>query len=111
MNFLEEKELYLIPDLKLDLFAEQFSVCPRVLSEIINKEFKTNFNDYINSYRINHSIQLLKENCKSQNITISEIMYCSGFNSRSVFYVYFKDKTGKTPKEFKKFVCNHNNEQ
>ncbi len=44
---------------------------------------------------------LLLQNNTGNQITIMEIMYDVGFNSRSVFNTAFKNKTGVTPSQYK----------
>lgn len=54
-------------------------------------------NDYINKFRIEHAIQLLKQT----DLTIMQISEMLGFNSQSYFSTIFKQATGLTPSKFK----------
>ena len=57
-----------------------------------------NYYQLINSYRIKNAIKLMSKN--TNKITIFEIVYMVGFNSRSAFYSAFKQETGMTPSQY-----------
>lgn len=54
--------------------------------------------EFIRDYRLRKAFHLLNEN----DHTVSEVIYTTGFNSRSYFYDSFKKKFGITPSELKK---------
>jgi YesN/AraC family two-component response regulator len=85
----------------LKTLAERLGVHYNYLSQIINEQFKQNFNDFINKYRIEEAKKILKTPSGSEK-TILEIAYETGFYSKSVFNTAFKKFTGKTPSEFRK---------
>ncbi|AVI50712.1 hypothetical protein C5O00_05810 [Pukyongia salina] len=97
---METKKPYLNPDLDLSSLAETLEISVRSLSQSINHILGQNFSDYINSYRIKAAENLLQNN-NDQDLTIKEIMYDVGFNSRSVFNTLFKKKTGLTPSQYR----------
>jgi len=99
--FMESKKPYLEPSLTIKDLSDQIGIHPKYLSQIINSQFKRNFYDFINFYRINEAKELISVN-KDTPVTILEILYASGFNSKSVFNAAFKNVTGCTPSEFKK---------
>lgn len=94
---------YTDADLTLAQLASALEMPPRRLSEVINRHFQQNFMDFINSHRIDHARELLS-NPRDPKETIMEVMYDSGFNSKSSFNTIFKQKTGKTPSEYKRSV-------
>ncbi|NOU47165.1 MAG: helix-turn-helix transcriptional regulator [Bacteroidales bacterium] len=98
-DYMNSEKPYLNPDITLETVAKDTSINVRVLSQIINESYKNNFNGYINEYRIKESLKQLSytENKK----TILEIVYESGFNSKSAFYAEFKKHTGITPQEYR----------
>ena len=91
---------YLKPDLDLATLADAMKVSMRTLSQSINHILGYNFSEYINSYRI-RAAEILLQNNQEDGLTIKEIMYDVGFNSRSVFNTIFKKKTGLTPSQYK----------
>jgi AraC-like DNA-binding protein len=60
-----------------------------------------NFYDFINRHRIDEASRLLT-NPADEKITILEVLYEVGFNSKSSFNTLFKKYTGLTPTEFRK---------
>ncbi|HXB31454.1 MAG TPA: helix-turn-helix domain-containing protein [Puia sp.] len=101
LAYVKEKKPYLNPELTLDQLASQVSLRPRVLSQVINEELGQNFYDFINRNRIEEASMLLN-NPKDRKITVLEVLYKVGFNSKSSFNTLFKKYTGLTPSEFKK---------
>jgi AraC-like DNA-binding protein len=96
-----EHKYYLTPNLTIKKLAEELDVQSKHLSQVINEDFKQNFCDYINSYRIEDAIGQLKDP-KQQHKTILEICYAIGFNSKSAFNDVFKKQTGLTPTTYRK---------
>lgn len=95
---------YLNPELDLTSLAQSMNVHPKTLSFSINRILGCSFSEYINSFRIETAMELLQNNSDHQ-LTIMEVMYDVGFNSRSVFNTIFKKKTGYTPTQYKqKFI-------
>jgi AraC-like DNA-binding protein len=103
-NYMESHKPYMNPEITLSELANEVSIPPRSLSEIINNSFGQNFFDFINSYRIKESKQLLLNEDSSQKKTILEILYEVGFNSKSSFNNAFKKNTGMTPTQYKQSV-------
>ena len=97
---IDNNNLYLKPDLTMDEVGERLDLSPRVVSQVINTTFESNFSEFVNSYRIDHAKGLLSKSDKE--LSIKEIMYMSGFNSKSNFYGLFKRKIGMTPSSYRK---------
>jgi len=100
IRYMKSQKPYLQPSLSLDELAEKVSIPPHHLSQILNTCLNHNFFDFINSYRIKESERLLSEQ-DSYRKTILEILYGTGFNSKSVFNTAFKKHTGMTPTQFR----------
>lgn len=98
---LEKDKLFLNPELTIEDLSKSLSLNSRICSMIINDVFGKNFFDLINTYRIEHAKEILKNSMDSK-LTILEVMYDSGFNSKSSFNTQFKNKAGITPSEFKR---------
>ncbi|MEI6884566.1 MAG: AraC family transcriptional regulator [Bacteroidota bacterium] len=91
---------HLDPDISLEKVANDISINPRLLSQVINELCKTNFKGFVNDLRIKECVRLFSEDSNNEK-TIQEVYYMAGFSSKSVFNELFKAKTGLTPKEFK----------
>ena len=91
---------FLNSDLTLDDLAERTGISSKKLSQFINEHYRQNFFDFVNSFRIEEAKRILTES-KDPKLTVLEVMYQSGFNSKSSFNSLFKKKTGQTPSEFR----------
>ncbi|NMH86226.1 helix-turn-helix domain-containing protein [Flavivirga algicola] len=98
-------KLHLDPSLSLKTLSKKLNLSEGYISQLINKNSSLNFNDYINSLRINDA-KVMLTNPDYDNYTIIAIGLEAGFNSKSSFYTAFKKLTGKTPIEYKKSVRN-----
>ena len=67
------------------------------LSPLINGQFKMNFSNWVNKYRIEYFIQQVPEN---PQLTLEALSKQAGFISRSTFINAFKKEKGTTPREF-----------
>lgn len=79
--------------------AKMLKVSTQQISQVINEKTNLNFNDFVNSFRIEEAKIMLLSDAYSK-LTIDAIAQKSGFRSKSAFYVAFKKHTGNTPKEF-----------
>lgn len=100
LRLMSEKELYTNPQLKLVDISNAMGFSERNTSLIIKTYHQGNFYDFLNSFRIEEAKRLFIE--KQDELTISEVLYEVGFNSKSVFNTLFKKKEGMTPSQFKK---------
>jgi len=105
LEFMANEKPYLEPELTLEQLAGKLSLRPKILSQVINETLGQNFFDFINRYRIEEAKRLLT-NPADKKITVLEVLYEVGFNSKSSFNTLFKKHTGLTPSDFKK---NHMN--
>jgi len=97
---MEEDEIYLNPDLNLQLLAARTGVPAKTISAVINRRLNKSFNEFVNEYRI----QAFKEKVqqpKMDNFTFAGIASECGFSSQATFQRSFKQITGLSPSEFK----------
>lgn len=100
-EFMIEKEPYLDSSLTIQDLAEQLKMPAKDLSALINLYMNKHFFDFINEYRIEKAKEILKDPLQKE-LTILEILYQVGFNSKSSFSTSFKKYTGTTPTDFRK---------
>lgn len=91
-NDINEKGL---PSVKY--LAEQVNLSPGYLSDLLKKETGKNTQDHIHFYLIEEAKNVLLNTNKS----VGEIAYSLGFDYPQYFNKLFKQKTGKTPIEFR----------
>ena len=99
IDLMEQKDLYLDPELTLRSLAEYMNLPANHMSQLLNKGFNQNFTEYVNTYRLEHFKKLL-QTTDSHHLTVLALAYDSGFNSKTVFNTFFKNKEGITPKAY-----------
>jgi AraC-like DNA-binding protein len=102
-SLMEKEKPYLKSNLTLHQLAEELSISPHNLSEIINKFLNKNFFDYVNYFRIEEVKQILQDPNK-QILTLLSIAYDAGFNSKSGFNAIFKRSMKLTPSEYREKI-------
>lgn len=101
IQLMEEEKLYLDAGLTLKDLAQRLRIHYNHLSRIINERFGLSYNDFINKYRIVEAQRMLADP-KNKDMNILDIIYETGFYSKSVFNTAFKKFTGKTPSEYRR---------
>lgn len=94
---MEEDKWFQNPSLSLRELAENVNISGNKLSWLLNERMGQNFNEYINSFRVEN----FKENAlnpANSHLTLLALAYESGFNSKTVFNSFFKKIEGMTPK-------------
>lgn len=97
-DYMAIKKPFLDPTLSLYDLASSMNWSTHELSVLLNRFLKTNFYEYINSYRVEEAKERLKQN--EQRFTVLAIAFDCGFNSKASFNRIFKQKTGMTPSDF-----------
>lgn len=90
-----------LEELSLPALAEALDMSVHTLSQVINKGNDRNFYYFINKYRVNEVIRLMNDEEKKYR-TLLDLSLEAGFNSKSVFYHFFKLETGETPSRYRK---------
>lgn len=96
---MENELLFERADLTLNEVAKKLNTNSVLLSRAVNQQFRLNFNDYVNQYRVNAVIERLSMP-EFKNQTLLAIAFDAGFNSKATFNRAFKKFTGKNPKDF-----------
>jgi len=102
VHYFETEKPYLHPTLTIQDVAKAVGIHIRYISQVINEVLNTNFHDFVNSYRVGEAKDKLV-NRTDRKKTILEILYESGFNSKTTFNIAFKKHTGITPSEYKRY--------
>lgn len=100
-DFMVENEPYLDSTLTIQDLSEQVKMSVKDLSTLINLYMDKHFFDFVNEYRIEKAMHILRDSAQKE-LTVLEILYQVGFNSKSSFNTSFKKYTGKTPTDFRK---------
>ncbi|CAD0218766.1 AraC family transcriptional regulator [Chryseobacterium sp. D764] len=100
-KYMVEKRPFLNSSLTIQDVSNDIEIPVRDLSLLINHQLGQHFYDFVNAYRIESAKDILKDTSKSK-VTILEILYEVGFNSKSSFNTAFKKHTGNTPTSYRK---------
>lgn len=92
-------KLYEKPKLSLQELAQETQLSTNQISWILNHEYKCNFYDFVNEYRIKAFIQKLNED-HHQTKTLLALAFEVGFNSKTTFNKSFKKVMRHTPREY-----------
>lgn len=85
-------------DLQLSDLARQTGLSEDTIRATIKSCLAKNFFDYINGLRIAHAQTLLRDT----DLSVTDVMFESGFRSKSSFNTEFRKRTGQTPSEFRR---------
>lgn len=66
------------------------------LSRLLHKQYRIDFSQLVNGYRVDHAIRLLEESC----LPVTAIAVESGFQSIRNFNQVFLQTTGRSPSEY-----------
>jgi AraC-like DNA-binding protein len=69
------------------------------LSALINQEYRMNFSDFINQYRVAYVKQKMRQP-EWRQLTLEGIAQEAGFSNRTTFFRAFTKLTGTTPSEY-----------
>ena len=104
INYLmEEKKFFKNKQFTIRDFAKELNTNRNYVSQIINEYFQTNFNNFVNEYRVKEARKLLISQENNQ-YTIEAIGNMVGFHSKATFNNSFKKFTGVTPSFFRKNI-------
>ena len=97
---MEQEQAYRDGDLSLEQLAERLALSPHELSQLINQQLGSNFQDYLNGYRVRALQQALHDPANA-DCTILDLALAQGFNSKSSLNRVFKKHTGTTPSAYR----------
>jgi AraC-like DNA-binding protein len=95
---MEENQLFKVSDLKVSDIANELRTNARYVSDCIKNSTNYSFTQYVNSYRIQHAQQIMRDFPEQK---ISTVFLDSGFTNETTFFRAFKAITGMTPKDWK----------
>ena len=99
----EIKKFHTRLNLHIGDVAKQLELTVHQLSAVLNDVLHKSFADLVNEYRVSEAKRLLKTQPK---MSILEIAFEAGFNSKTQFNSVFKRETGNSPREFRELQRN-----
>ena len=98
---MEEKRIYLNPELNLAAMAEHTGFSQKIISAVLNQYIQKSFNEFVNEYRVLEFKEKIVQP-EFNHLTIAGIALECGFGSQPTFQRVFKEITGQSPSEFRK---------
>jgi len=92
---------YLDNELNLPKLATYLAIPAYKLSYLLNNHIGENFSMFINNYRVEVAKEILADPKKS-HLTLLQVAYEAGYNSKTVFNTHFKKVTGIVPSAYRK---------
>ena len=96
-QLMEQQQLYLNSDLKLEDIASALGLNRSYVSDCINSHTGDSFSQFVNGYRIEYAKRVLRS---EPDTKVASLYLAAGFSSEQSFYRNFKSLTGMTPKEW-----------
>ena len=104
-RYIESSKCFKNNSLTIIHVAEAVNIHPKRISYAINTIELVNFNNYINSYRIDLAKQILESN-QAKTLTIEGVGKESGFRSKTTIYKAIKKSENMTPAQYKSYHHN-----
>lgn len=93
-----------LPDFSVELLAQRVDSKYKYVSQVIHEKYGSNFNTFVNEYRIKEACKRMGDRARYGNLTIEAIANSVGFRSRSAFAQSFKRVTGLMPSEYQRLA-------
>lgn len=100
-KLMEDDKLYKEPQLNRERLATMLGTNRTYLSAIIKEKSGMNYQQFINSFRIQEAIRILSGN-EAADYPLKQLWSDLGFSSSSTFYKLFQQEVGITPSVFRK---------
>lgn len=107
LHLFSDEKIFKNPDLLLTNLSDKLQTSSANVAQLINDEFKTDFNDFVNKYRISVVKELIVNNIHN-GLSLSAIAVESGFGSLNSFIRVFKSYEGITPEKYIE-ICRQRN--
>ena len=101
LELMKAEEIYKEPELTLPLLAQKLNITRRSLSQLINQKTNSNFNRFINQYRVEAAKKILSDS-EFDHLNMLGVAFEVGFNSKATFFSVFKQIEGISPGAFKR---------
>lgn len=98
LDLMERQDFYKRPDLSIAQISDELATNDKYISQAINTFSNSNFNTFVNNYRINEARRLMVE--QGHKLLVKEIADLCGFRNLNTFHKKFKEITGLTPSMF-----------
>lgn len=103
-RLMRSERIYRQQDLTKERLAEIAGCNRTYLSQVVNEQTGMNMVSYINSFRIQETVEMLSD-AQNSGIPLKAVALEAGFSSLSTFYKLFRQTVGMTPLKFREKVA------
>jgi YesN/AraC family two-component response regulator len=100
MEYIQSTKAYVNPKISLQSIAKDIDESTNHISQVINQKLEKNFYEFIYQFRIDRVKKMMNDPAYD-DLSILEICYEVGFNSKSVFNIVFKEFEKMTPSQYR----------
>lgn len=104
-QFFSTRKTFLEPDFDLSRLADTIGYTRNQMSYLLNQVLGQSFYQYLSQARVDWLLERLKAN---PELRPDELAFMAGFNSLSVFYRCFRERTAMSPKAYVKQLVSKN---
>ena len=90
-------------DIRISDVADKVGLTPNSFCRFFKKINQKSFVQFVNEFRINKSVELMT----AKNLSISQIMFESGYNDPSYFNKQFRKLKGESPSQYRSMISNN----
>jgi AraC-like DNA-binding protein len=101
ISAMETDKVFTNENLSLQTFSEIVAIPKHYISEILNVHLDTNFQDFVNEYRVEEFIRLYSDP-QNDHFSIFGLANTVGFKTKATFNANFKKIKGLSPTEYKR---------
>ncbi len=98
-QLMDGEKIFCDEDLSIKRVSDMLNLQPQQFSQYLNHRLGVNFNTWVNRYRVDEAILMMKDD---RGRSLLSIAFAVGFNSKSVFYEAFTKQTGLSPAKYRK---------
>jgi YesN/AraC family two-component response regulator len=102
-NLVQTQKLFLKQGITINDLSKELNIPVYKISQAINLCYDTNFNQWINQFRIEEFDRLIRQG-EHERLTLDGIASKCGFSNRTTFISCFKKIKGNTPSQYLKSI-------
>ena len=99
-DHLNKTQSFLNPEFSQMFLERELGISAKLISQTVKEGTGMNFSAFINDLRISHVLDKFMSEPQWRSYTVETLASLVGYRSPTSFYSNFKDKTGKTPREY-----------
>jgi len=100
IEYIQSTKAYVNPKISLQSISKDIDESTNHISQVINQKLEKNFYEFIYQFRIDRVKKMMNDPAYD-DLSILELCYEVGFNSKSVFNIVFKEFEKMTPSQYR----------